>query len=192
MRDWPPTLPPPDAYSRVTNPERFRPLIEHAETVIAHLFAMYDVERVDAADPPAARAFTVALAHAPYHLVPRAREAAPLTVGVTTFPGLVVRCGWWCEYHFPICGCDACDEDATSEIARFDEMIAGVVHGGLTESAHVPAMFGDARVSYSLRSPVAGGGHSAESHQYFLSRDEALRTGLTSTPTHRWAPWVRR
>lgn len=43
---WGPDGPPPEACSRVTNPERFRPLHDFALTLLAQLHASFDVDRI--------------------------------------------------------------------------------------------------------------------------------------------------
>jgi hypothetical protein len=44
-RKWGVESPPEEAYSRVTNPERFRPLHGSAERLLGRLEATFDVER---------------------------------------------------------------------------------------------------------------------------------------------------
>jgi hypothetical protein len=46
MHRWGPDGPPPEAYSRVTNPERFRPLHDFALTLLAQLHGSFDVDRI--------------------------------------------------------------------------------------------------------------------------------------------------
>src|SRR2546421_235902 len=41
---WGPDGPPPEAYSRVTNPERFAPVVEAADVLVATLLRDYDVD----------------------------------------------------------------------------------------------------------------------------------------------------
>ena len=65
-------------------------------------------------------------------LVPR--EGAPLVLGVTSFPGVVLTAGTWTHpSHFPDCGCDACDESGQDVVDRLLEEVDAVVHGGFRE-----------------------------------------------------------
>jgi hypothetical protein len=43
--------PPPEAYTRVTNPERFQPLHSFTEGLVARLEARFDVERTEGYGP---------------------------------------------------------------------------------------------------------------------------------------------
>jgi hypothetical protein len=100
---WGPEGPPPEAYARVTNPERFQPLHTFAEGLAARLEAAFDVERtegygmdVDLERPGIARP-TI-------RLTPRNPRAAPVVFAFTAFPGVVTRSGQRQVDAFPSCG----------------------------------------------------------------------------------------
>jgi hypothetical protein len=101
-RKWGVEGPPEEAYSRVTNPKRFRPLHGSAERLLGRIEATFDVEREegyeldDELDRYAARP-TVRLA-------PRSTEGGSLTIVFTSFPGLLVRLGHWSLSPFPSVG----------------------------------------------------------------------------------------
>jgi len=103
----PSAVPLPEAYSRVTNPERFRPLHTLMVELIGRLEATFDVEHVEGygLDSELER---VDLARPSVKLVPRDTSAASIAVAFTAFPGLLVRIGRWRIEAFPSCGCDAC------------------------------------------------------------------------------------
>ena len=133
--------PPDEAYSRVTNPERFRPLHDAMLEMLETLETRFDVERVEGhgldeelesrSRDPAARPGIA--------LKPIGPEAAPVTVIFTEFPGLAIRLGRWYTDFFPGCGCDACDESAEGEIERVTELIDSVTSGGFRETViHSP------------------------------------------------------
>jgi hypothetical protein len=98
-----------ERYGRVTNPERYRVLHEAATRAVSALESRYLVDRQAGLglDPELiARAGAIAVER----LVPQDRDAAPVTIAFTDFPGVIVRFGRWHVEAFPACGCDACDE----------------------------------------------------------------------------------
>src|SRR3954470_6086510 len=119
---WGPEGPPQEAYSRVTNPQRFAPVVGAADALVVTLEREYDVETAAVGLDYALRAV---------RLTPR--EGAPLVVGVTDFPGVRLRLGHWATANFPQCGCDACAEEAEDVIEALDEIVADVVGGAFVE-----------------------------------------------------------
>jgi hypothetical protein len=119
---WGPDGPPPEAYSRVTDPERFAPVVEAADALVARLQAEYDVEATSVTFDRTLRAV---------RLVPVV--GAPLTVGVTDFPGVRLAFGHWCSTSAPMCGCDACDETAAEAIREMLRVVVDVVAGRFAE-----------------------------------------------------------
>ena len=185
--------PPPEAYSRVTNPERFRPLHAHALGRLADLQATYDVaasetfELLPGFGPPVA---PVEPARPPVTLTPRAPGAAPIAVAFTTFPSLLVRCGRWHSAAFPSCGCDACGEDAADQIDRFDALVDRIVAGLFAEELRIP-FFGDARLSARFGDGTPREGMNGESGA-MLPRAYARRLAGRGRHAVQWQPWPRR
>ena len=133
--------PPEEAYSRVTNPERFRPLHAAAMELLDRLEREFAVERLEGhdADEELGRG---SLARPPIRLVPHDPQAAPIVVAFTEFPGLRLRFGSWRTEPFPDCGCDACDETAEVSIEEMTSMVEAVVSGGFREAMRVPPLLG--------------------------------------------------
>src|SRR5438270_12338638 len=106
---------PLEAYSRVTNPERFASLHDSAAGLLDDLVREFDTRRRDAygLDPELEK--DCRLSRTSVALLPHDIEAASLTIAFSAFPGLRVRFGRWYVVAFPTCGCDACDETAESE-----------------------------------------------------------------------------
>jgi Family of unknown function (DUF6226) len=178
--------PPPEAYSRVTNPERFRPLHDFALTLLTQLHAWFDVDRVEGHGLD--RELEVGdVARPSVRLVPRDSKAAPLAVIFTTFPGLKVRAGRWCTAVFPGCGCDACDETATDEMVRLAEMIDDVVAGRFREALALPPV-GEGWQEWELWSPSR---RSSGRLQVDRERVRAMLAGIEGSSIE-WAPWTRR
>ena len=177
--------PPPEAYSRVTNPGRFRPLHAFALEMADRLAAGYDVARTEAfAPPPGVAPFEHA--RPPVTLTPSTPAAAPVAIAFTTFPGVIVRYGRWLAEPFPSCGCDACGETAGGEGARLEELLGDVVAGRFTEELTIP-LLGEARLRWTL----GGGGHrSAGMRRLPRARARTLRGA--GPRRVRWQPWPPR
>ncbi len=134
---WGPEGPPESAYGNVSNPERFAPLHDVAVGLIDRLNAEYHVVRAEAFDLDPALMRRLEPARPTVRLTPRG-HAAPLTVGFTSLPGLIVRFGHWAIEPFPVCSCDACDATAEQETERFLWLADNVVSGRFRESIRLP------------------------------------------------------
>lgn len=180
--DWHDGTPPPEAYSRITNPERFRPLHTLALALVEQLAVDYEVARSDTfVLLPDVRPFEHA--HTPVTLTPVTPNGAPIAIAFTEFPSVIVRYGKWLSDPFPSCGCDACDETAEGEGERLERLLREVVAGFLVERLSIP-WFGDARLHWELG--AHGGGFCS------LPREQA-RVLLGGGPKRvQWQPWPRR
>ncbi len=134
--NWGPDGPPDDAYSRVTGPERFRPLHDWTLELIREIQAEFEVECAEWHGPDA-ELERVTLARPLLKLAPPGDNRAPIIVAFTTFPALAVRFGRWRVDWFPSCGCDACDEVADVEFSRFRELVDCVLSGQFRESLYM-------------------------------------------------------
>jgi hypothetical protein len=187
MNRWGSEGPPPEAYSRVTNPGRFRPLHDIALTLLGQLHASFDVRRIEGYGLDG-ELEVGDLARPSIRLIPGDSEAAPLTLTFTTFPGLRVRAGRWCTAAFPACGCDACDESADDEAARLAQMIDDVVAGRFRERIVLPPV-GDASQEWELWSSPprrSSGGLQIDREGACAMLAEVASSSID------WAPWTRR
>jgi hypothetical protein len=182
---WGPEGPPPEAYSRITNSERFEPLHRAALLHLERLQERFDVERVEGygLDQDLER---VDLARPSVKLIPADSKAAPIVVAFTSFPAVITRCGLRLVLGFPACGCDACDETAEGELQRLTEVMDDVVGGRFRESIRIP-LFGDAEQEWELRSSAH---RIAGSVRIPRSRARALVSGCSRT--FEWSPWPLR
>lgn len=130
MRD-PGGEPPPEAYGRVSDPERFRILHQQVYELILDLLRSYAVEPT--MDPAVWRHEGAEV----LRLVPASDLAAELSFRLTDFPGVVVRFGRWHEESYPACGCDACDEDPDHLFEDLRQKVGSLVDGRFSE--HVRA-----------------------------------------------------
>ena len=135
---WGPEGPPPEAYSRVTNPERFRPLHSAMLGIISRLESDFGVDRTEGYGLDEELERRLDLAGPSVRLSPTKPDAAPITVVLSTFPSLHLRFGRWYKEPFPDCGCDACDESAEGEIERLNDMIDDVTAGRFHEAVQCP------------------------------------------------------
>ena len=129
---FPAAEPPPDAYGRVSNPERYRILHRWGRELLDRLSAKYAVDRADVTgqEPSPFASDAAALA---VRLTPGDPRAGPLTVVFTGFPGLAVRCGRWHKLALPSCGCDACDENPQELREQLEDHVGALVSGNLFE-----------------------------------------------------------
>ncbi len=168
--------PPDEAYSRVGDEARYLGLHAGADALVADLRARHDVtvEPVEASGP-------WAVVERATRLTPDG-GGAPLTVIWTGF-GVALRAGHAWERGYPVCGCDACDEDAddlADQIRTDAEAVAG---GGLTESRR-RRMVGADPWRIELRHP---GRRSASSG---MDGPEG-RAAAVPVGTTRWPAWPR-
>ena len=97
---WGFTGPPPEAYSRVTNPDRFSPLHSFVLDLLARLEAEFNVTRVEGYGIDA-ELEARGVVRPTVKLAPSDAGAAPITVAFSAFPGLAVRFGRWKLDFFP-------------------------------------------------------------------------------------------
>ncbi len=180
--DWEPDDPPEEAYSRVTNPERFRPLHGFAERFLEQLEAEFDVSReegygiddeLEGDERPTVR------------LVPRSEHAGSITIAFSSFPGLRVRMGQWFVEHMPACGCDACDETAEEGIDHLQRLVRDLTAGRLSESIELGLM-GDGWLTDDW-----GGGRGGKS-RITRSRARALIASAGGRRRFDYGPWPPR
>ena len=138
MNHWGSEGPPPEAYSRFTNPERFRPLHAFMVELIGRLERAFDVERVEE-DGPGDVFEGCEFAYPGARLQPRDLGAAAIVVAFTTFPGLRIQVGRWYIDAFPGCGCDACAESRLFVLQKVNNglmaIFPGIVKSDLTVGA---------------------------------------------------------
>ena len=194
---WGPDGPPEEAYSRVTNAERFRPLHAAMREIIARLHSEYDVTLDEGygLDEELVRHMTPAAPSV--RLTPSDSGAAPITIVFSDFPGLHLRFGRWLIEPFPDCGCDACDESAEGEIERLIDFVDDVTAGRFREGIRIPVLAGsgwrkmerwaDETRLQQRNTGIRSGGESRIDRQRALSL-----TGGAHRLDLDWKPWPRR
>lgn len=175
--------PPDDAYSRVTDADRYQLLVTTAEQVIEALVAAYqvEVERGGAElDPELCDGLPV---NRVVRLEPTREGAAPLVIVLTTFPGVAVRAGIWRTTLYPICGCDACDEPPDELAEDLARQMRAVAAGSLLEELRGGI---DPHLTISLSDDLGPLGTQLGP----ISRREMKQKG--GPVRHDWQPWPRR
>ncbi len=127
--------PPEEAYGRVTNPQRFAPLIPAADKLVADLVRRFDVTvtRGPAVPWPASGVQPIES----IRIAPPDSDQAPLTITTTSFPGLYLNVGAWQHIALPACGCDACDEQIDSAVDDLVKYCTALAEGKLTERINI-------------------------------------------------------
>lgn len=117
------------AYGRVTNPERYAVLHSAIDEIVDELTSQYDVS-VEAVAPEWNHARHLGLTAT--RLTP-SNGGAPVTITLTSFPGLSVRIGDRHVERFPECGCDGCDEQPEDVVEDLRRKLACVADGGFRD-----------------------------------------------------------
>ena len=185
---WGPDGAPREAYSRVTNPERFAPLHRHAEALLEQLASQYDVRRGEGTElgpniDPAERG------RASIRLTPRSELAAPVQVTFTEFPGLDVRVGRWYHDRFPGCGCDACNESIEATVKNLNFLVECTVNGLIREELQVPWPSGDAWQIAEIGGSDLGARSTSRKR---IPRRQALAMIQGGRMRYDWQPWSRK
>lgn len=125
--------PPDDAYGRVTDPTRYQVVVQTAVQLIDELNAAYQVELRQGGpelDPELCEGLQVERV---VKLEPSSEDAAPLTIVITTFPGVAIRAGRWRTALYPTCGCDVCGEPPDELAEDLARQLRAVAAGRLVE-----------------------------------------------------------
>lgn len=178
--------PPEDTYSVDTHPERFAPIHAIADALITYLRDAYDVEVDEDVET------ATDLLHPAYHDVVRAvriqpsdEACAPLTMVFTAYPGVYMHAGLLHDFHYPVCGCDACDSTWEGEVDDLEKQVFAVVTGNYSESIERGPW-----VSHSFTYP--DGTSSGRSRAKGLPADR-LKTArrILRNRAEGWAAWPR-
>ena len=183
---WGPDGPPEEAYSRVTDAERFRPLHKATLELIDRLEVSFELERLEGygLDPELE---IRRMARQSVRLTPRGDFRAPMIFKFSVLPGLAARFGRWYTAVFTDCGCDACGSNADEEFSRLNQAVAGVVSGRFREPLTVPGIFGDGQIETELWSYRSR--HSSKA-RVDRARAKEMLSGKKGE-TIAWLPWLR-
>lgn len=176
---WAGGSPPEDAYSRVSHPERFAPVIGVVDALVDHLETWYDVDVDRRSEESGTRV---------WHLRPTTGAMLTLT---GTGESVGIEAGALTREFAPSCTCDACDETAESVADQIEETLLAIAAGGLREVFPV----GQRRwLRTELRTPDGGrrsGGGEPDRSLPAARLDEAADL-LARLPDGWWPAWTLR
>ncbi|MBO0980912.1 DUF6226 family protein [Microbacterium sp. SD291] len=118
---WGDASPPDEAYSRVSHPERFAPVLSVVDALVDHLETWYVVDVDRRAGGPGERVL---------HLRPATGAAITITA---TVESVGIEAGALFRDSAPGCTCDACDESAETVAAHLEQTLLAIAAGGLRE-----------------------------------------------------------
>lgn len=180
--------PPEGTYSVDTHPERFAPLHVVADAVIAHLAESYDVEIDDSAET------ADDLLTPTFHEIERAvrirpngSRCAPLTLVFTAYPGISMHAGLLHDFHYPVCGCDACDSNWQAEADELEQQVFAVVGGRYREKIERGLRLW---VEFAFTYPDGASSGKSRSQDFPVQLLEDAEPILRSLPDG-WGPWPR-
>ena len=185
---WGAAGPPLEAYSRVTNPERFASLHDSATGLLHRLEREFKTERRGAYGLDPELEDDCNLSRPSVALLPCDVGAAPIIIAFSDFPGLRVRLGRWYVVAFPMCGCDVCDETAESETERLRSLIDNTTAGRFREAIQVHA---DGTAWKESEFWSTGGRRFPEELRLDQTRMRKLLDGGDRS-RYEWGAWPRR
>lgn len=104
---------------------------------------------------------------------------------LTSFPGVCLHAGALHDFHFPVCGCDACDDDVLSLVEELEWTVRVVTCGGYAERLDP---WPGRRVHYRLDEPGvamrAGSGRIQD-----LPRERVHQAQRSLPEDGMWAAW---
>lgn len=185
---WGGESPPEDSYSRLSNLERFAPLHTVAEALISWIESTFDVETVEGREVAADLLHPKGEVTRAVRLTPRKPHCAALTFVMTSEPGMFLHAGALHDFYFPVCSCDACDEDLEGLAEELEWTTRMVVAGQYSERFdRWPSRW----IEYRLDEPGVGM-RSGRSRARDIA-PERVRAAKDSLPSDgRWAGWPTR
>ena len=180
--------PPDDTYSVDTHPERFAPLHTVADALITYLSETYDVSVEEGV------AMATDLLRPAYYEVVRAVRLRPkdlacasVTIVFTSYPGIYMHAGLLHDFHYPVCGCDACDSTWESEADDLEKQVLAVVTGNYREG--IERGIGP-WVTYAYTDPDGASSGRSRAQDLPADRIKAAKPILRRLPDG-WAAWPR-
>ena len=181
--------PPEEAYSVVTHPERFSGLGSIGEALIGWLSENFAVTVTDGGDVD----YRSGRRHyeRSVRVDPGDPDAAPLVFYLND-DRVEIRPGLFGDYSFPVCSCDACDDDVEYLATELEDTVFAVIEGRYRESLNGPVGRGlNTEITGGVGSASDIGSAQANVGPGSLSRAElrAVRTRLKALPDGRWQAW---
>ena len=113
---------------------------------------------------------------------------ASLTLVFTAYPRIYMHAGLLNDFHYPVCGCDACDSNWEGEADDLERQVLAVVTGHYRET--IERRESDPWVGYAFTYPhgVASGGSREQGMpaEHFKAAESTLRKVSDG-----WSEWPR-
>lgn len=184
---------PSDSYSRTSNLDRFEPLHQVADALIAHLVSTYEVTATPVEMDDTNRNCSTLRA---VRLTPAVENAASLLFRFTDYPSVEVNAGLSRYVVYPDCSCDACDETWESCAEDIEDLVFAVAAGGFNEEIelstkwNVPGKKGS--LGYKIDDPARDVFHASANSVEVTDELRETAALLDARPDCRWQPWRRR
>ena len=178
--------PPEETYSVDTHPERFAPLHAVADALIAHLLDTYDAELMEGPETAADLLHPIPEVIRAVRIRPNDPACAGLTFVFTTYPGIVLHAGLLHDFHYPGCGCDACDSTWEAEADELERHVLAVVGGNYRESIDRGLR---QWVEYVLDYPDGAWSSGRSRARDIPAERVRAATGVLRNRSEAWAPW---
>ena len=177
--------PPENTYSVDTHPERFARLHTVAAALIAYLSTTFETQIID----------DIATANDLLHparevvrsvrIQPNDPTCASLTIVFTAYPGIFMHAGLLHDFHYPVCGCDACDSSWEGEADELEQQVLAVAAGGYAERISTGH---DPKVDYAFAYPDGGMSGQSRAHDLPAARVDAAKLILDAL-AEGWSAW---
>ncbi|MBB6390208.1 DUF6226 family protein [Microbacterium thalassium] len=181
--------PPEDTYSVDTHPERFAPLHTVALALIDHLGDTYDVALVEGDDAVADLLHPASDVIRAVRIQPTDPACAAVTIVFTKYPGIFMHAGLLHDFHYPVCGCDACDSTWDAEADALEQQLLAVASGNYSERIdRGPRPWIEHKFTYPGQGWQGGRGRARDISAERVKRAKPV---LRNLPGGVWAAWPK-
>lgn len=177
--------PPAETYSVDTHPERFAPLHTVADALIAYLRDTYDVQVTEGEETAADLLHPAPEVARAVRIRPNDQACAALTFVFTAYPGIILHAGLLHDFHYPVCGCDACDSHWAAEADELEQQVLAVATGHYREGIERGLR---PWVEYAFAYPDGASSGRSRAQDSAAERLESAKLILRHLPEG-WAAW---
>jgi hypothetical protein len=177
--------PPNETYSVDTHPERFAPLHTIADALIAYLRDTYDIQVIEGEETAADLLHPAPEVVRAVRIRPNDPACAALTFVFTAYPGIFLHAGLLHDFHYPACGCDACDSNWVAEADQLEQQVLAVVTGHYREGIERRLR---PWVEYAFSYPDGGTSGRSRAQDIPAERLKSAKPILRNL-TEGWAAW---
>lgn len=118
---------------------------------------------------------------------PNDPNCASLTLVFTGYPGIYMHAGLLHDFHYPVCGCDACDSTWQAEADELEQQVFATVGGNYRETIERGL---HPWIDYAFTYPDGASSGKSRSQDLPAQRVKDAKPILRELPDG-WAPWPR-